>query len=216
MPLTFMSLMDRGGPLMWVIFATACVAMVMLVERAIALFRQIRQARCVYVKLLENNIDSVAFIRRNGQSPVSRLLNDLDWKRITSKEVLVKEVNVQLAGAMARLEGSLPTIATLGALLPMLGLLGTVTGMINVFDVIAVHGSGEADAMAQGISQALLTTASGLAIAIPVIFFHHLLVRRLSLLMTITEQSLHVLLNKNIDDLLPRMLAETKEKEGVS
>ena len=91
---------------------------------------------------------------------------------------------------MPRLEGMLPTIAVLGSLLPMLGLLGTVVGMIEVFEVIALHGTGNPQEMANGISQALLTTASGLIIAIPVIFFHHLLVRHLRYLLALTEQSL--------------------------
>lgn len=197
-----MSLMERGGPLMWVIFVTACVAMIMLVERTISLTRQIRHARCVFDKLNRREVDLVQFIKQKGHSPVSRLLKKLEWPRIHSKEGLIKEINVQLAGTMSGLEGFLPTIATLGSLLPMLGLLGTVTGMINVFEVVALHGTGDSEAMAQGISQALLTTASGLAIAIPVIFFHHVLVQRLGLLMTITEQSLHVLLSRDIDVLI--------------
>jgi biopolymer transport protein ExbB len=91
---------------------------------------------------------------------------------------------------MPKLEGTLPTIAVIGGLLPMLGLLGTVTGMINVFEVVAVHGTGNPQEMAYGISQALLTTASGLIIAIPVIFCHHLLSRRLRYTLAVTEQSL--------------------------
>ena len=81
-------------------------------------------------------------------------------------------------------------------LLPMLGLLGTVVGMINVFEVIALHGTGDPQEMANGISQALLTTASGLIIAIPVIFAHHLLVQRLQALLATTEQSLLVVMNR--------------------
>jgi len=80
----------------------------------------------------------------------------------------------------------------------MLGLLGTVTGMINVFEVIAIQGSGDADAMAGGISQALLTTASGLIIAIPVIFCHHLLANRVNALMDITGQAMQVVLHRDI------------------
>ena len=100
---------------------------------------------------------------------------------------------------MPRLEGSLPTIAIIGSLLPMLGLLGTVTGMIEVFEVIAIQGSGEAQEMANGISQALLTTASGLIIAIPVIFSHHLLSRKLRYVLALTEQSMHAVYCQDIN-----------------
>ncbi|MFC1523334.1 MotA/TolQ/ExbB proton channel family protein [Thermodesulfobacteriota bacterium] len=209
---TLFSLMERGGPLMWVIFATACMAMAMLVERAISLVRQTCAARRDYELLKGNDFSLDSLITQKGDSPISRVLQDMEWDRISSKEELVKEVNVQLATAMPHLEGFLPTVATLGSLLPMLGLLGTVTGMINVFDVIALHGSGEPDAMARGISQALLTTASGLTIAIPVIFFHHLLARRLGLLMTVTEQSLHILLSMDLHELLPAVRDRGEEE----
>ncbi|MFW2372652.1 MAG: MotA/TolQ/ExbB proton channel family protein, partial [Gammaproteobacteria bacterium] len=85
------------------------------------------------------------------------------------------------------------------ALLPMLGLLGTVTGMINVFEVIALHGTGKPEEMASGISQALLTTASGLIFAIPVIFLHHLLSRKVNELMVTTSQTMQILIHKDID-----------------
>lgn len=83
----------------------------------------------------------------------------------------------------------------------MLGLLGTVTGMINVFEVVAVHGTGNPQEMAYGISQALLTTASGLIIAIPVIFSHHLLSRRLGYILAVTEQSLQHIQQKDLTSL---------------
>jgi biopolymer transport protein ExbB len=108
-------------------------------------------------------------------------------------------MNVHVADIALKIEGSLPTIATIGSLLPMLGLLGTVTGMINVFEVIAIHGSGKPDEMAHGISQAMLTTATGLIIAIPVIFMHHLLTRRQTLIMTNLLQSMQIILHHDLD-----------------
>ena len=131
-------------------------------------------------------------------SPVSTVLQRLQWQSIQNQDNLSKQINIHLTEIMPKLEGVLPTIAVLGTLLPMLGLLGTVVGMIEVFEVIALHGTGNPQEMAHGISQALLTTASGLIIAIPVIFFHHLLVKRLQYLMAITEQSLLVVYNRGV------------------
>ncbi len=192
----FSSLMERGGPIMWIIFFTAWIAFIMLAERAIQVHLWIKQALHDQ-QGLENNpsYQPMEPKGRNG-SPVAVLLHRLNWKEINNRSDLAKQMNIQLAELMPRLEGTLPTIAIIGSLLPMLGLLGTVIGMIEVFEVIATHGTGDPAQMAHGISQALLTTASGLICAIPVIFIHHLLVRRLGFLMAVTEQSMLMLYNR--------------------
>lgn len=184
---SFMELMDQGGPVMWIIFIVAWLAFIMLCERALRVYVW-RKAALQDQKLLsQSSSDKLA----ESQSPIAQLLEELDWKQIKTRDDLAENLNIQLSELMPRLEGSLPTIAVMGSLLPMLGLLGTVTGMIEVFQVIALHGTGDPQQMADGISQALLTTASGLIIAIPVIFFHHLLVRQLRYILSVTEQSMH-------------------------
>jgi biopolymer transport protein ExbB len=77
-----------------------------------------------------------------------------------------------------RLTGYLPVIGALAAVAPLLGLLGTVTGMMATFDVLAVFGTGNARAMANGISEALITTQTGLLIAIPGLYMQGFLDRR--------------------------------------
>jgi biopolymer transport protein ExbB len=72
----------------------------------------------------------------------------------------------------------LPVITVLAATAPLLGLLGTVTGMITTFDVIAIFGTGNAKALSGGISKALVTTQSGLLVGIPGLFMSRLLMRR--------------------------------------
>lgn len=78
----------------------------------------------------------------------------------------------------ARLERYVGTILVLAAVAPLLGLLGTVTGMISTFQVIAVHGTGNAKALAGGISEALVTTQSGLVVALPGLFMGNFIRRR--------------------------------------
>jgi len=194
----FNDLMTRGGPIMWVIFVTAWLAMVMLCERAIQVHIWLSQAtrdQQAFDKD-QNFIPSFQGLRR--ASPVSMVLHHLQSHNEMNIENITKQINICIAELIPRLEGMLPTIAVLGSLLPMLGLLGTVVGMIDVFEVIALHGTGNPQEMAHGISQALLTTASGLIIAIPVIFFHHLLVKRLQYLLAVTEQSLLVIYNREM------------------
>jgi len=196
----FNSLMDRGGPVMWVIFFAAGIAIVMLIERAIQIYKWLSIAE--QDQAFVHNADAAAIKNLQGEvklrqeSPVRCVLRQVRWQEAKNEDDLTKQINTLLSELMPKLNGLLPTIAVIGTLLPMLGLLGTVTGMINVFEVIALHGTGDPQEMANGISQALLTTASGLVIAIPVIFFHHILAQRLQVLLASTEQSLQVVLGK--------------------
>ena len=72
----------------------------------------------------------------------------------------------------------LPVLSTVGSVAPLLGLLGTITGMIKAFGAIAVSGVGDPAHVADGISEALITTATGLMVAIPVIVLHRYLAVR--------------------------------------
>ncbi len=193
----FLDLMQRGGPVMWVIFMVAWLAFIMLIERVIRINLWKHKAQRDYNNLLSQALFDESTIANASYSPVGVISSKLTWGEIRHRDDLVEQLNIQFAELMPKLEGTLPTIAIIGSLLPMLGLLGTVTGMIEVFEVIALQGTGEPQEMAGGISQALLTTASGLIIAIPVIFAHHLLVRQLRHVLTLTEQSMHVIVTKN-------------------
>jgi len=81
-----------------------------------------------------------------------------------------------------RLEHTLWVLGALAVVLPLLGLLGTVLGMLASFDVIQLHGAGQPRLLARGIGQALMTTQAGLWTAVPVLFFHHILGDRVRLL----------------------------------
>lgn len=83
--------------------------------------------------------------------------------------------NLFISEAKISMEKSLSVIKMLIAICPMLGLLGTVVGMIHVFDVMAVTGNGNARAMASGISQATISTMAGMIIAISGLYFHQLI-----------------------------------------
>ncbi|NJB66678.1 biopolymer transport protein ExbB [Desulfobaculum xiamenense] len=99
------------------------------------------------------------------------------WKKAIARDYLrsrsgCEELDVELCRVLvsrhaARAEKGIPTILVLAAVAPLLGLLGTVSGMIGTFDVIAEFGTGNARGLASGISQALITTQSGLMVAVP-------------------------------------------------
>lgn len=102
----------------------------------------------------------------------------------------MKESIQEAAGAVVHdLEKFLSTLGSIAAITPLLGLLGTVIGMIDVFSAIMIHGTGDAARLAGGISTALLTTAGGLVVAIPAIYFHRFFVRRVEEITVQMEQS---------------------------
>ena len=108
-----------------------------------------------YPKLKENKLSE--WKSRNDHS---------SWTAQKIKSQIISEHNATLAL-------SLPTIKTLIAICPLLGLLGTVTGMVTVFDTIALTGTSDAKVMANGIYKATLPTMSGLFLAITALYFHH-------------------------------------------
>ena len=86
------------------------------------------------------------------------------------------------------MERYLSTLGTIALVTPLLGLLGTVIGMIKVFTAIMVQGTGNASVLAGGISEALITTAAGLSVAIPALIFHRMFQRRIDDIVVDMEQ----------------------------
>lgn len=102
----------------------------------------------------------------------------------------------RLAAAAVTLESKLAALAVLGGVAPLLGLLGTVTGMIHTFQSLALFGGGQARLLAGGISEALVTTEAGLVIAIPALLLHAWLARRAAAALDRLEQSVATLLDQ--------------------
>jgi len=111
---------------------------------------------------------------------LGRILKDLNETGSPDTEVLNITLDQALLIEQEALEQALPLLRLLAAVAPMLGLLGTVTGMIATFQAIALHGSGDPKLMSGGISEALVTTVEGLVVAIPILLLHSLLVTRSS------------------------------------
>lgn len=139
-------LMDQGGPLLPILFATAVLVFILVFERYVELWWAWPRARKRFVH------DWMARADRHGE--LARKIRE-SW----------------ISEARVRLESSLPVLAALVAICPLLGLLGTVTGMMTVFDVMAAAGTAEPRAMASGISQATLPTMAGMVVALPGLFF---------------------------------------------
>jgi biopolymer transport protein ExbB len=108
---------------------------------------------------------------RSG-SALGRVLAAALINRHRSRDLIKEAVEDTGRHVVHELERFLNTLGTIAGISPLLGLLGTVIGMIKVFSAILVHGVGDANQLAGGISEALITTAAGLTVAIPSFFFY--------------------------------------------
>ena len=112
------------------------------------------------------------------RSPLERLSAQVLQVRHGGKSVMQDLLFVEVKQVAHELERYLSTLGSMAAITPLLGLLGTVIGMIKVFSAIQAAGLGEASLLAGGISEALVTTAAGLGVAIPALVMHRFLSRR--------------------------------------
>ena len=112
------------------------------------------------------------------RSPLERLSAQVLQVRLGGKSVMQDLLFVEVKQIAHELERYLSTLGSMAAITPLLGLLGTVIGMIKVFSAIQAAGLGEASLLAGGISEALVTTAAGLGVAIPALVMHRFLSRR--------------------------------------
>jgi len=112
------------------------------------------------------------------QGPAGKMLVDAVVHSDESKELIEEVMYESMIEIQPKLERLLPFIAVTAATAPLMGLLGTVTGMINTFKLITIFGTGDAKSLSGGISEALVTTEFGLIVAIPSLILHSLLSRR--------------------------------------
>lgn len=192
-----LELMIAGGWLMWPLAACSVIATAIVIERAWSLRRRrilpedlIKRIWQLY-RANQLTDERIATIRRD--SPLGRILAAALVNRNHSREVMKEAIADTGRQVVAELERFLNTLGTIAAIAPLLGLLGTVFGMIDIFRVIQNAGNGNVGLLAGGISVALITTAAGLCVAIPTLMFHRYfegLVDRLTLDME--EQALRL------------------------
>jgi biopolymer transport protein ExbB len=115
---------------------------------------------------------------RDYKGAIAMLVTEFQARRTGSLTIDRHILDETVMSVVSKLDDNLTIIGVLAKVSPLLGLLGTVTGMIATFDIISVFGAGNARAMAGGISEALITTQTGLIIAIPGLYAHNFLARR--------------------------------------
>ena len=187
-----LEIVQSGGWLMVPILLCSIVAAAICVERLWTLQR----SRIVPKNLLSQiwsavkteELDAQKLRELRANSPLGQVLAAGVANAKRGREVMkeaMEEVASQVSHDMERYLTSLGIIASIS---PLLGLLGTVVGMIKVFTALMLEGAGNANVLAGGISQALITTAAGLSVAIPALIFHRFFLRRIDELVVTMEQ----------------------------
>ena len=171
----------KGGPMMIPLAICSLVALAVIVERIMSLRRNrvippgfMDGLKAEMKNGTEDHARAIDFCRRNG-SPIANIL--AAGIRKLAKPVEVVEKHIQDAGEreMVRLRKYLRLLSVVAAIAPLMGLLGTIFGMIRAFQTVAIapEAMGKTALMAKGIYEAMITTAAGLILAIPVLVCYH-------------------------------------------
>lgn len=169
-------LVKAGGMLMVPIILCSIIAMAIVIER----FWSLKRERIIPPELVRDIVASAQKNELNSErlnavregSPLGRVLVAGLKNSSQSREVMKESIQDTGRHVTHELQRFLNTLGTIAAVSPLLGLLGTVLGMIQVFGVITDIGVGNPGELAGGISKALITTAAGIAVAIPSLMFY--------------------------------------------
>lgn len=171
-------LMQKGGITMYPILLLSVIALAVFLERLISLRREKFVPKAFYeqiTELLKNkNISEAAAVCKTNNSALARITYAIITNTDLPLTRLLEVAEETGRSESAKLDKFLPSLQTIVAIAPLLGLLGTVLGMIKIFDIIALQGTGNAEALSSGIAEALITTAAGLVVAIPAQIFYHI------------------------------------------
>nr|WP_298173860.1 MotA/TolQ/ExbB proton channel family protein [uncultured Pseudomonas sp.] len=171
--------LQQGGLVGWVIIVLGVIGLLLALWRMVFLTRMSRS--------VSNQMHNLSAPR--ADNPLGRVIGVLGPKpQLSDLETLELKLDEAILQETPPLEKGQSLLKLLSAVAPLLGLLGTVTGMIVTFQAITQGGGGDSRLMAEGISQALVTTVLGLVVAIPLLFLHSLLASRSKSLIQLLEQ----------------------------
>ena len=187
-----LELVKAGGWLMVPILLCSIVAMAIIAER----FWTLQTRRIAPDNLVlqvwqwakAGQLDEARIRQLRTGSPLGRILAAGLANRDQARDLMKESIEDVGRHVVHELERYLNALGTIASVTPLLGLLGTVIGMIKVFTVITVQGVGDPGVLAGGISEALITTAAGLTVAIPSLMFHRYFRARVDELVVTMEQ----------------------------
>jgi biopolymer transport protein ExbB len=189
---TVLELVKAGGWLMLPIIACSVIAVAIIAERlwSLRLRRVLPKHLVAQVWRWEkiNQLTDEHMRELQASSPLGSILAAGIVNRNSDRAVMKESIEDTGRHVVHELERYLNTLGTIAAITPLLGLLGTVIGMIKVFSTITTQGVGNPGALAGGISEALLTTAAGMSVAIPTLMFYRYFRGRVRMLVLRMEQ----------------------------
>ncbi len=195
-----LELFERGGIMMYPLLFASVVALIFIIERAIAL----RKRKILIPEIIsvvenfstEKDIEFAKNICTKYSGPLPNLINIALENNESPKAEIRELLEDQGRQDIRSLETGLGLLETIAAIAPLMGLLGTVLGMIQVFAVIKDQGVGQTAALSGGISEALLTTVAGLFIGIPVLMAYNFFTSRSENLILDIEKQANTLVQK--------------------
>ena len=167
-----------GGMTMATLIAMSVLSIGVVLER-LAFFKQVRLATvslraAIQESLEKRQFDQVLERCRQSESPLAAMiLAEAASGRDAESADAERVMTLTMRGEMARLKQFLPILATVASISPFVGLFGTCKGIITAFSDIATQGMGGPSVIAAGISEALVSTATGLLVAIPALMFYN-------------------------------------------
>lgn len=192
------SYVEDGGPVMWPLLALSVLGITVVIWRWWTLTRVNRNLPALMTELRarlgEGDIAGAIQACDRHPGPVASIVKAGLLRHGRSREDVERALQDASAHELAVLERGLPILATIAMIAPLLGFLGTVTGMINSFEALAAEGLNNPAAVAKGISEALITTAAGLIIAIPIQMAYNYFVTRVNAMVRDMESAANTVL----------------------
>lgn len=187
-----LDLLKPGGMVMFPLLLCSVLALAIIIER----FWTLRVSRLAPKDLVNElwgwikrkELNSKKLRELKDAAPIGRILAAGLVNAKHGREIMKESIQDEASHVVHEMERFLTTLGSVAAIAPLLGLLGTVVGMIKVFSQLQLEGAGNAAALAGGISEALITTAAGLTVAIPALIFHRYFTRRVDEIVVDMEQ----------------------------
>ena len=192
--------LNKGGVTMIPLLALPIWALLIIIYKFFQLALLQRRgtflSRKVVGLLEKGNLEGARAAAKKKWGAVARVIRTCLENTERGREATEKAVKETLLTEVPSLSRHLTTLAVIAGAAPLLGLLGTVTGMITLFEVITNYGTGDPKIMAAGISEALITTQTGLVVAIPILLVHNMLRNRKNRLQEEMERNAVTIMNR--------------------
>jgi biopolymer transport protein ExbB len=187
-----LDLLKPGGMIMFPLVLCSVLALAIIIER----FWTLRISRLAPKSLVQDLWAAIKKKELNARklkelkeaAPLGRILAAGLANAKHGRDIMKESIQEEASHVVHEMERFLTALGTIAVITPLLGLLGTVIGMIKVFAQLQLEGAGNAAALAGGISEALITTAAGMTVAIPALIFHRYFLRRVDEIVVNLEQ----------------------------